>query len=157
MYSAGPYRKKTSWGFISESLAYCKQGSLRCRATRYCHGRGSSLRTAGMAGGCVGKTQTATGRCPIPGLQTGEKGRVWAGGSILSPQLAEIVRTGFWTASTCWSERKKNTVTLEVTPYLQQFQGFFYNDMSVKRKHDKLTFFFFKSYLTINVVVISKH
>lgn len=58
--------------FISEqqSVAYCKQGSLRCHATHCCHGRGSSLRTAGRAGGCAGNTQTATTQCPTPAWRT---------------------------------------------------------------------------------------
>lgn len=73
LYRAGPY-------LISKSLACYKQGSLRCHATRCCHDRGSSLRTAGMAGGCVGNIQTAIRRCPTPAWRTAERGHVWAGG-----------------------------------------------------------------------------
>lgn len=104
--------KKGTWGFISESLACCKRGSPRCRATRCCRGRGSSSTTAGTAAACVGNIQTATGRCPTPGWQTEGKGRVWAGGWILSPRRAVTVRTRFWTAGTYWSRRARTQCDL---------------------------------------------
>lgn len=70
------YESNYSLTTEQKSLAYYIQGSLRCHATRCCHGTSSSLRTAGMAGGCVGNIQRATRQCPTPALQRAGKGRV---------------------------------------------------------------------------------
>lgn len=93
------------WRLISEmqSLAYYIQGSLRCHATHYCHGRGSSWRTAMRAEECVGNTQTATTQFPKPEWQRVGKGLVLAQGLFLSPQPVETKQTGSWTVGTCWS------------------------------------------------------